>query len=276
MSRVTISLASADFSVRAPREVLDSLHLFYPHSIREGCPEQSAANFVILTENDKWALFRDDRALGTFSDPMYALLALEFEIESVVAGSGKEFLALHAGGVATASGAWLVAGHPDTGKTSSTFQLLELGQAFLCEEIALYERATRRVLPHLQTLSMEQGFLDDYQSTLDVTCGRLVPIDSHITRFIPERVADSPATLHTVLLPRYRPGTTPTISEQSADSVLTEFLGYCFPPRNGEEDLIDAAIELLDTARLIRITYGSASDARDLLAELLSGSGIEP
>jgi hypothetical protein len=202
-------------------------------------------------------------------DPIQALLALEFEIETHVAAVGSEQIAFHAGGVVTANGAWLIAGNPDTGKTSTTFHLLELDQEFLCEEVALYEPATRRLFPHLQTLSVEHGFLKDFEASFPIKSGELFALNDHVTRFLPRRVCDSPSVVDAVLLPRFRPEARAAIEPLTAESVLAEFLGYCFAPQHGEEALFDAVIDLLETAKVYRLTYAHARQARDLLTQLL-------
>lgn len=269
MTRATIELPSATFSVHAPVEVLEALCRFYPQSRQGPTGSRPALDFDIHAGTADWTLRRAGQVVGSFSDPIQALLALEFEIETHVAAAGSEHIAFHAGGVATANGAWLIAGNPDTGKTSTTFHLLELGQVFLCEEVALYEPATRRLFPHLQTLSVERGFLKDFESSFPIENGEIFALNDHVTRFLPQRVSDTPRVVEAVLLPRFRPGAGAAIQHLTAESVLAEFLGYCFAPQHGEEALFDAVIDLLETAKIYRLTYGYARQARDLLAHLL-------
>jgi hypothetical protein len=274
MTRVLLALAGFEFSISAPEEVIGQLRQFYPRSVDSRDEASGAtARFRIHKKGYSWILSRNGKQLGAYSRPVYALLALEYQIEKGVTALDDGRIAIHAGAIQTDSGAWLVAGDPDSGKTSTTFQLLQLEQSFLCEEISLYDPVTRFIHPYPQTLALDQRYVSEFGSRFPIGGGELISLDEGITRFIPDRFAASPVPLATVLLPRYRAGEEPSILELRSEVVLTEVLRYCFRPSIDEERLFDVVIDLLEHARLLRVTYGDLGQARDLYRGLLDSGG---
>ena len=270
MRALRLTLPTAEFSISAPAEILNLLRIFYPHSLSPQPIDGTLPHFSLLPDADVWHLEYNGSSLGAFARPSAALLALEYRIETDVAGVDDGRIAIHAGAVATTNGAWLLAGDPDSGKTSSTFQLLELGQSFLCEEIAIYDPVRREVHPYLQTLSLNRRYVDLYRSSRSVEAGSVHELDENLSRYLPHRVETSPQRLSALLLPRYRPHAIAGIEELPAAEALTEVLGYCFQPSAGEERLFDALIDLLDTVTVLRVTYRDMAEARDLYSGLLT------
>ena len=170
----------------------------------------------------------------------------------------------------TATGACLAAGSADSGKSSTTLQLVELGHLFLAEEIAAID-SRARVLPHLQTLAIDPRVSDEIAAERRLEPGRIERVDELLHRYVPDAVAAGPVPLATVLLPRYRPGRPPRIEELRLEAVLTELLGYCFEPPGDPEPAIDRILAVASGARLIRLEYPDASTARRLLRELFAG-----
>ena len=275
MTERRLQIAGLEFRVRATPEVFDLLHFFYPWSISrpgvgDGPGRQADVSFTIDTDGDSWLLARDGRPIGTYPQPTYALLALEYEVEKNATEIDDGRVAVHAGAVATDLGAWLIAGSPESGKTSSTFQLLQLGQAFLCEEVALYDPDEGSIHPYLQTPALDHRYVESYRHSFEVEKGALVRLDDSVDRFIPERFTDHSVRLSTVLLPSFRPGTEPVVEQLPPESIFTEMLGYCFAPASGNEVLIDAVIDLLERSRILKVTFGDHLQARELLAGLLN------
>ena len=279
MTQVDLVLPGYVCSVSAPSRVIDALEYFYPLSLGQRSdrdhPTPSAEQFRIVEEARGWSLLQGDVRKGTFAEAVHALLALEYEIERSVIDIDDGRFAFHAGAVETAVGAWLIAGDPDTGKTSSTFQLLQLGQSFLCEEVSLYDPSAHAIHPYPQTLALERRYIDRFKEVFPVDEGALWTLDDSVVRFIPDRFSRAPVRLHSLLLPRYRPGAPSRVDELGSQDVLTEFLGYCFRPSAGNERLFDGAIALLEKTRLLRVTYGSLAAARDLYRGLLELQGNE-
>ena len=275
MSELHLVLAGFEFSISAPEDVVSSLRHFYPRSLSPAAgafPTEIPARrqFRLACTADGWSLSSNDQPLGVFARPDYALLALEHQIETEVAAVDDGRIAIHAGAVETSKGAWLIAGNPDAGKTSSTFQLLQLEQSFLCEEIALYDPAQRAVHPYPQTPTLDRHYMDEFESRFPVQAGALHPVDETIVRFVPDRFSEGPVPLDLLLLPRFQPGKRAQVTELRPEEALTEMLGYCFPPGGGEEQLFDAMIDLLENTPLLRATYGDLGQARDLYRNLLS------
>lgn len=275
MSGARLELPGYSCYIEADSGVLDVLEQFYPRSLTATHhPKPTEETFAIVHSGSGWELQRDGEPTGTFQTVGYAALALENQVETEVTAADSGLLALHAGAVATSRGAWLIAGDPDSGKTSSTFQCLQLGQGFLCEEVALYDPGSHTVTPYPQTLALEARFVERFERHFPVVNGRLWPLDSTIVRFVPEKAPTEPVGVDSLLLPRYSPGKAPRVESLTPPDVLTELLGYCFEPTaTGEEYLFDAMIALLSKTRVLRLTYGDLRAAREIYRSLLADPG---
>ena len=267
-SAFLLAFPEARFSIEVPEPLGERLPLLYPQAARVEAPENLDARFEITTARGRWALLCNGELEREFADPYLALLAFEYQLETRVVRLCRRLLAVHAGAVATSAGACIVAGNPDQGKTSTTFQLVELGHRFLSEEITLVDPLDYEVHPYLQTLNVGLPFLEDFRRTFHVEHGDLHDLHPEFLRYVPHRPAVAPAPLHTVLLPRYAADSKTWLEELGADDVVTEFLGYCFEPNIDAETLYDAVIRVLARCRLLRLTYDCAEAARAVLADL--------
>lgn len=265
--RDTLVLPGRDFVIETPAEAFELFRRFYPHSWKGAAV--GPAEVALAVDGDRWQLQHGDRASGPLTGLLQAVFALEHAIESTLIADCRDRIALHAGGVVVAGRAHLVAGYPDAGKTTSTFQLLELGHGFLCEEIALVEPHTLAVAPHLRTLGLDNRYLDEYARAWRIERGEVHRLDDQLARYLPDRVCLEPARLETLFLPRFRPGERPRVEELDAAEVLPELLGYCFAPAVEEELLFDRVIAMLGSCRVVRVQFDGIATARALWERLL-------
>jgi hypothetical protein len=195
-------------------------------------------------------------------------MGLEFDLEGILVSGADDLLALHAGAVVIDEQTCLIAGSSDSGKTTTTFNLVELGYDFLCEEISLVEPATWRVLPYLQTLTLGDEVIQEAERSFPIKRGEVKPLGSSISRYRPNHFCKKPTPAGTILLPRYGSDVSPGLTDASPGDVLTEVLGYCFEPSRDDEYLFDNMIALLGECRIIRFHYDSMTSARQMLSEL--------
>lgn len=270
MIATRVALPGVDVLVVTPEEVADTVAAFYPRSAR-AAPGRSASTheYTLVTAGDRWALSKNGSPAGDYATPAQALLAMEYELETVVVARRGDRIAMHAGAVVVGRGACVIPGNPDSGKTTTTFNLVELGHAFLCEEIALVHPATHVVEPFAQSLTLGRSFLEATLAELPATGGTVVPLDDRFARYVPARIADEGVRVDRLLVPRYEPGTPGRVDELEPGDALTEILGYCFEPNRGEERLFDSVIGLVAACRVERLCYGSVEQARERLARLL-------
>ncbi len=270
MTDVRLRLHGSLFDLRAPAAAIERLTLLFHPSVieREPLAEPAAASFELRRVDGGWALLRGGRRtpLGTFPRSIYALLLLEHTIEELLLERLGDSLAFHAGAVVIDGGACLLAGAADRGKSSTTFQLTELGHAFLAEEIAAVA-PDDRVSPYPRSLGLDPRVIDELARTHPLALGRCDTLDDLLARYTPHRVSLEPAPLASIVLPAFRPGEPPAIERLRVDAVLTELLGYCFEPRGGHEAAIDRVIELASGRPLLRMRYPDAAAARRLLVD---------
>ncbi len=273
MSIVRLRLPVGDYALDAPDEILAIARLLYPHSLARRPPAEPARRSLrIEPATAGWRLLEDGRVLGEQDTALGVALALEYAVESAVVRDCGECLAFHAGGVGVDGEAVLLAGPPDVGKTSCTFELVEMGHAFLAEEVALVDADAGRVLPYLQTLSLDGRLLecDGGRGHRRPTRGEVIELELGHWRYLPARVVRQPLPLRAILLPRFAPDETSRVEELSPEESLTEILGYCFEPPGEPETFFDRVIGLLERVRLVRLVYADGEEARAILAEAVA------
>ena len=270
MTSTFVRMPLLDVVVTTPAELVDAVAVFYPHAVRNPGDLSPAREYTIRPVGERWSLLRDAAAAGDFATPVQALFAMEYDIETTVVARCDDLIALHAGAVIAGEAACLIPGHPDTGKTTTTFNLVELGHAFLCEEVALVHPVTLEVQSFPQSLALDRDFLESTLAGFPLSHGTIVPLDGRFVRYVPGRIATSTARVERVLLPRYAPDREAGLFPLQPAEALTELLGYCFPPNRGEERLFDAVIALLEACQIERFCYGNVAQARRLLDESFS------
>jgi hypothetical protein len=111
--------------------------------------------FGVVARDDRGSYIRHD-------DDASALIALfDLVVEHVEDGlRDRGILAIHAGAVATANGAVIVAGPSGAGKTTQVLGLLRHGACLLSDELALIARDGSTVLPFPRALHVRPATLD--------------------------------------------------------------------------------------------------------------------
>lgn len=265
MKQVFLSFPRLNLSLKAPQEALDILHFFYPFSIHLSKKNPIHSHFILRKGEDSWELLEEDEIKCHASQLLSVILSLESEIEESFIRHRGNWVAFHAGAVAMGKEACLFTGDPDSGKSTSTVQMVELGHAFLSEEVTLVDPGTLSVYPYLQTISLEKSYLDSLRRVFPIKKGDLYPIPPDYFRYTPYRVRQTPARLKQILFPRYDPNGEPGLIRLSPGEALPEILGYCFPPPPNVDDeiLFDSVIHILNKSPVYRITYRDVKDARE-------------
>ena len=257
-----------DVVVTTPAELATTVAVFYPRAVRDPGDRSPSRVYTIRPAGGRWSLLKDTAVAGDYATPVQALFAMEYDIETTVVAGRGDLIAFHAGAVRAGDAACLILGNPDAGKTTTTFNLVERGHSFLCEEVALVHPVTQHVEPFPQSLALGRDFLESTVARFPVRHGTILPLDDRFARYVPERVTTSLARVERLLLPRYAPDDEAGAFPLQPAEALTELLGYCFPPNHGEERLFDAVIALLEACQVERLCYGNVSQARRLLDEL--------
>ena len=268
MTSRTLTLPCVRVAVTSPADTGDTLHAFYPTMTPGEATGVVDRRYDIRQAEEEWCLTIDGSDAGRYPTPSQALFALEYDLEQLVVERSGQLIAFHAGAVVSNGNAVLIAGDSGAGKTTTTFNLIELGYEFLCEEVTLVDPSTRLVHPHPQSLAGTREFLDRMDAEQTPVAGTIVTLDSRFARYVPHRFARAPATVDTIVLPHFDPDASAWVETASAADVLTEVLGYCFPPTQGEEELFDGVIRLLESCRVARLFYADVASARRLLREL--------
>lgn len=257
-----------NISVTAPDEIVDDIQDAFLHSIRPDPNLPPQHKYIIESTSNGLSLLKDGQPVGQFGSCLDLICRLEEAIENTLIRAIGDWVGFHAGAVMIGDSACVIPGNPDTGKTTTIFNLVEMGQIFLCEEVTPVDPETFLVYPYPQVLTLEGAYAEKYSALYPVQNGELKILNSQIARYRPNTVGSDPVPLKTILMPAYKPSETPGIEELSPNEVFTELLGYCFPPNGDDENLFDSVIRICEKAEIFRLRTNSIQSMRELLKEI--------
>ena len=268
MKTFSLSFPRLNISLTAPEAIAADIQDAFFHSIRSHRNLPHRHEYGIESTSNELVLLKDGRSAGQFASCLDLICHLEEEIENTLIRSIGDWVGFHAGAVMIGDAACVIAGNPDTGKTTTTFNLVEMGHTFLCEEVSPVDPETLLVYPYPQVLTIEGAYAEKYRSLYPVTNGELKIMGSQMARYRPYAVGSDPVPLETILIPAYGLSQTPGIEDLSPGEVFTELLGYCFPPNTDDEHLFDSVITICEKAEIFRFRTNSLKSTRELLKEL--------
>ncbi len=269
MKTFFLSFPRLNISVSAPEAIAADIQDAFFHSIRSHRNPSPRHEYVIETTSNGFSLLKAGQPARHFGSSLELICRLEENIENTLIRSMGDWVGFHAGAVMIGDAACVIAGNPDTGKTTTTFNLVEMGQTFLCEEVTPVDPETLLVYPYPQVLTIEGTYAEKYRSLYLVQNGELKILDSQMARYSPYDVGSDPVPLKMILIPAYDFSKTPGIEGLSPDEVFTELLGYCFPPNRDDEHLFDSVITICEKAEIFRLRTNSIQSMRELLKELI-------
>ncbi len=268
MKTFFFSFPRLNISLTAPDEIISDIQAAFLHSISPDTNLPLRHEYVIASTSNGLSLFKDGQPARQFGSRLDLICRLEEDIENTLIRSIGAWVGFHAGAVMIGDSACVIAGNPDTGKTTTTFNLIEIGYTFLCEEITPVDPETFLVYPYPQVLGLEGTYAEKYLSLYPVQNGEFTIPDSQMVRYRPHTAGSEPVPLKTILMPAYDPFQKPGIEELAPDEAFTELLGYCFPPNRDDEHLFDSVIRICEEAEIFRLRTNSLQSMRELLKEL--------
>jgi hypothetical protein len=269
------SFPRMNISLSLPEEVEGIILPSFSHSLRPGRISPLHHRYEITPRSKYLDLYKDKKFLRSFKSTLELLPGLEDNIESLLIKSCREWVAFHAGCVGARNFACLIAGKPESGKTTTTFNLVEMGKAFLCEEITPVDPKSRFVHPFPLALSMSSRFAREFQSLFPVKRGSLEDAGWKLSRYVPHRATKSPVPLRMIILPSYNPSFSPEIVPLSPGEALPEILECCFPPNIDEEKFFDSVIRIITRCRIFRLRTNGIAETRILLRRLFAASPLQ-
>lgn len=257
-------------SLSVPDDAADGFRANFANALVSAPPPIVHLKFLVRRLNAGVALERNGIAVGVFPDATALMFALEEDLENSLIGRLDGWIGLHAGAVALPDLAIVTVGHPDTGKTTTTFQLVELGLELLCEEVTPIDPAAVRVHPFPGVLTLDRRYAEAFRSRYPVTRGAITYHGAEMARYTARHVRKEAVPLGAMLFPAFDPSCRPKLEVLSPAEVLTDIFQYCFAPTVDDEQLYDSVIRVIERCRLFRMHTRDIESARGLLVELLS------
>ena len=275
MKTFFLSFPRLNISLTAPDKIIPDIQAAFLHSIRSETNLSPRRKYVIESTPSGFGLLKDGQQDQQFASYLDLICHLEEDIENTLIRAIGGWVGFHAGAVMIGDAACVIPGNPDTGKTTTTFNLIEMGHTFMCEEVTPVDPETLLVYPYPQVLTLDGTYAETYRSRYPVQNGTLKIFDSRMARYGPNAAGSDPVPLKTILMPAYDPSQTPGIEKLTPGRLFTELLGYCFPPNGDDEHLFDSVIRICEAAEIFRLRTNSIQSTRELLKELF-GPNPEP
>jgi hypothetical protein len=276
MPRLTLSYPRLSVAVSASEAIVPLLRDNFRAALAPGDGDAVVHQYDAAWDGSRGVLCRDGDRLGEFADPTALMFALEEDLEVLLISRLGNWIGMHAGSVALQGRAIITVGHPDTGKTTTTMQLIELGLTMLSEEVTPIDPDLRLVHPFPHNLTLARHYAEAFSHLYPVTRGVLTYPGADMARYAPHATHGTPATPIAFLFPAYHPDHTPRLAEVSPADVLTELLQYCFAPHTGDEQLYDSVIRVVERCRVFRLQTNSIESARALLGSVITRLQVEP
>ena len=271
MKTFFLSFPRLNISLTAPDKIIPDIQAAFLHSIRSETNLSPRRKYVIESTPSGFGLLKDGQQDQQFASYLDLICHLEEDIENTLIRAIGGWVGFHAGAVMIGDAACVIPGNPDTGKTTTTFNLIEMGHIFLSEEVTPVDPETFLVYPYPQVLTLSRTYAEEHLSLYSVQNGELKLLDSQMARYHPYAVGSDPVPLKTILIPAYDPSETPGIEKLAAGEVFTELLRYCFPPNTDDEHLFDSVIRICEKSEIFRLRTNSLQSMRQLLKELSDG-----
>jgi hypothetical protein len=241
----------------------------FPAAIVDAAPPDIHRHFHVDAGCDGVSLTGDGAPVGTFPVIEELLFFLEELLENALVERLGEWVGFHAGAAVAHESAIIVAGRPDSGKTTSMFQLAELGLELLCEEVTPVDPATRTVHPFPQVLTLDRAYMQQYLSLYPAEHGVVSYYGPTMARYAPTRLRAGTARLGAIVLPSFHPSFERRLEETRPAMILADLLQCCFPPAHGDERLFDSVIRIVEGCRLFTLRSCDIGSARTLLGQVV-------
>jgi hypothetical protein len=289
----TLSLQLLSFTVEVTSncpEVLDRIVHLYP-AVSEAAPppfhpsvRKSTTRFAIVktcaeTGRDEFELWRDRSKLRSVASAADALIDLDFGIYATAVPNLAEYVLVHAGVVASSTGAIVFPGVSRIGKSTLTAALCLAGFRCLSDELAIVDPQSFGVYPLRKPIRLREG---GYNALL--AAGFAVPPspvehtdprDGHTLRYLVARGPDAvqmsvPVTC--VLSLERRPGEPATLRPKPRALVLAELAERSFNLSHHGIRAMETWARLLEGAACYTLVYDDLREAVATIKALADNS----
>lgn len=221
-------------------------------------------------------LVLDERAVLRKTMPAKAFTHLLWLIMREAVTSSDNFLLLHAGAVARDGRAVLMPGKSGRGKTTLTGGLVRAGFAYLSDEIAPLDPASRHILPAPRPLCFKEvprGLvvgLPRLSAGVERFFAEVWPVRADLIR---PGATGAPASLGVVVVPVYESGAPTRVEPITRAEALVELASNTFNLQSFEGNPIELLADVLRGADCYRLASGDLDAAVTAIEGLMPRAG---
>ena len=274
--KISYSLHGVAFAIEAEEPVAERVAAAVMPACGRARGARDATLFTVRRLNDGLAVLRGRRPLWHAASESELIPWLESEIVHWLLGRFRRNVQVHAAVVASGARAALIAGPPDSGKTSLACALGLAGWSVMSDEVALIEPRSSTVLSFPRAMLVKAG-----------TARRLAELRGVQPRHViledgPQRVryvnAESigakirtKAKIRTIAFPEW--ARTASVEPMGECEALERLLLASFNTHKRPKLSIDTCVGLVRSAKLLRLRIGKLPETAGVLAEATGAAG---
>ena len=216
----------------------------------------------------RWTVLRDGRPSSPPGTLDTALGHLLWRMNHEAIEAEHDWLLLHAGAARGRSGAVVVAGEPDAGKSTLTGAMAQAGLAYLTDEASAVD-GDLRVMPYPKPLTLDgrsRALLDLAPGTANhVAPGRLGQVAGH-----------EPVPLAAAVLPERRPGARASLTRLDQPAAALALAAVTFNLAATGVRGLEVLAGLAATVPVYRLVLDDVREAALAVVDLAGGRGTPP
>lgn len=269
--RISYSLHGVRFSIEAGGLVADSIAATVMPACVRARGSRGETRFAVRANGAAFAVVRGRKLLWHAASEAELIPWLEWEIVNWLLGKLRRYVQIHAAAVEQRGGAVLIAGPPDSGKTSLACALGLLGWCVMSDEVALIEPRGPAVLSFPRAMLVKSGTARRLPELRRVGPRRVVLDDGpesirYVNAAALFRKIRKQAKISAIAFPEW--STRSFVEAMGEREALERLLEASFNADRRPKHTVDTCIGLVRNSRLLRVRIGKLCDA----ARALSGA----
>ena len=226
----------------------------------------------------RFALYCDGQFVVRTADEPEVVAFLLWHLNHATVTASDRYLIVHAAVAAHHGSAILLPAAMDSGKSTLVAGLVQRGCAYLTDEAAAIDPATRQIAPYPKPISIDPGswtVLADLRPDLEARFQPFVHDQWHV---VPDSIrpgaTGEPCAARLVVSPRFEAGARTTLEPMSRAQTVLTLAEHAFNFASHAAEGLHTLAEVVRGCECYRLTIGSHEAACDEVMNLASRLGV--